>query len=103
MLILTRKRNESIKIGGDILIKVVQTKSGLVKLGIEAPADVRVLRGELSEYETVASVSSKNPHVISQAPSQGELQAIQDCDCFCHFGGHNAAAVEDEMLCVATD
>ena len=47
MLILTRKRSETIRIGDDILIKVIKTGRNTVKLGIEAPSEVRVLRGEL--------------------------------------------------------
>lgn len=50
MLVLTRKRMESIKIGNDIVIKVIHTGTGTVKLGIEAPAHVRILRGELQEF-----------------------------------------------------
>lgn len=49
MLVLTRKRAEMIKIGEDIVIKVIQTGRGTVKLGIEAPSHVRVLRAELTE------------------------------------------------------
>ncbi len=47
MLVLTRKKSETIQIGDNILIKVIRTGSGSVKIGIEAPEDVRVLRGEL--------------------------------------------------------
>jgi carbon storage regulator len=47
MLVLTRKKTETIRIGEDIVVTVVQTGSGRVKLGIEAPVNVRVLRGEL--------------------------------------------------------
>lgn len=50
MLVLTRKRTEMIKIGEDIVVKVIQTGRGSVKLGIEAPAHVRVLRAELAEF-----------------------------------------------------
>lgn len=49
MLVLTRKRNEKIKIGDDIVITVVETSRGNVKLGIQAPNTVRVLRAELTE------------------------------------------------------
>ena len=49
MLVLTRKSDESIRIGEDIVIKVIRTGKGSVKLGIAAPADVRVLRGELAD------------------------------------------------------
>lgn len=54
MLVLTRKRTESIKIGNDIVITVIQTGKGTVRLGIEAPANVRVLRGELAPFPTPA-------------------------------------------------
>lgn len=47
MLVLTRKRDEFIKIGSDIVIRVMKTSKGTVKLGIEAPSSVRVLRGEV--------------------------------------------------------
>jgi carbon storage regulator len=48
MLVLTRKKNEMIRIGNDIVVKVISTGRGKVKLGIEAPAHVRVLRAELA-------------------------------------------------------
>ncbi len=47
MLILSRKEDESIQIGEDIEIKVVQTARGFVKIGIEAPKSILVLRKEL--------------------------------------------------------
>lgn len=47
MLVLTRKPQEKIRIGDDITITVIKTKGQGVRLGIEAPADVSVLRGEL--------------------------------------------------------
>ena len=51
MLVLTRKRDELIRIGSNIVIRVIKTSGGSVKLGIEAPASVRVLRGELATVE----------------------------------------------------
>jgi len=51
MFILTRHRGESIIIGDDIRIIVLNcNERGGVKLGIEAPKDVRILRGEI--YQT---------------------------------------------------
>ena len=49
MLVLTRKQSEMIQIGDDIVIKVIRTGKSTVKIGIEAPAHVRVLRAELCE------------------------------------------------------
>lgn len=49
MLVLTRKRNETIQIGNDIVIRVIHTSTGAAKIGIEAPREVAVLRGELAQ------------------------------------------------------
>jgi len=49
MLVLTRKKSEMIQIGENIVIKVLYADRHTVKIGIEAPRDVRVLRGELCE------------------------------------------------------
>jgi carbon storage regulator len=47
MLVLSRKPCEKVAIGGGITITVVAVIGGRVKIGIEAPADVAILRGEL--------------------------------------------------------
>jgi carbon storage regulator len=47
MLVLTRKRDDVIRIGHDVVIRVIRTGKGSVKIGIEAPPEVRVIRGEL--------------------------------------------------------
>ena len=49
MLVLTRKQSEMIQIGDDVVIKVIRTGKSTVKIGIEAPAHVRVLRAELCD------------------------------------------------------
>lgn len=49
MLVLTRKLDESIIIGDDIEVKVISIEKGIVKLGIEAPRDVSIVRNELLE------------------------------------------------------
>jgi len=47
VLILSRKENESISIGDNIVIKVVSIDKGNVKLGFEAPPNLLILREEL--------------------------------------------------------
>ncbi len=49
MLVLARKTDESIHIGDDIVIKVISIDKGVVKLGIDAPRDVNIIRSELLE------------------------------------------------------
>ncbi len=47
MLVLTRKLMERLFIGDDICVTVVRLEGGQVRLGIDAPRDVSVVRGEL--------------------------------------------------------
>ena len=66
MLVLTRKYQEKIRIGDNITITVLRTKGKAVRLGIEAPADVPVMRGELS-FETAADISEVMPSASATA------------------------------------
>ena len=49
MLILVRKVQQGIWIEGDIFVKVLSVERDRVKLGIEAPSDIKVMRQELFE------------------------------------------------------
>lgn len=49
MLILTRKVGETITIGEGVLVTVLAVKGGQVRLGIDAPRDVAVHRGEVRD------------------------------------------------------
>lgn len=51
MLVLKRKINEKIRIGNNILINIISVSENQVKIGIEAPDDVKILREEI--FETV--------------------------------------------------
>ncbi|GKV69405.1 carbon storage regulator [Sporosarcina sp. NCCP-2716] len=59
MLVLSRRPNESIKIGDDIELKIIEVKGDTVRIGIEAPKSVEILRGELVE-----SISESNTEAI---------------------------------------
>jgi carbon storage regulator CsrA len=50
MLVLTRKCEEKVRIGNNITIMVCRIKGKAVRLGIEAPSEVTVLRGELHPF-----------------------------------------------------
>jgi carbon storage regulator len=65
MLILTRKKDEAIRLGEDIRIVLVQIKGGQVRLGIECPSHMRVLREELYE-----AVRKENLSALSSDTSQ---------------------------------
>lgn len=57
MLVITRKKEESILIGENIEIAVIKLEDGSVKLGINAPKDVTILRKEV--YERVKEENMK--------------------------------------------
>lgn len=54
MLVLTRKEGERIRIGDDVVVAVVALKGGKVRIGIEAPPDVHILRDELQHHHEQA-------------------------------------------------
>ena len=49
MLVLSRKETETIKIGDEIEIKLVRVSGDRVRVGIQAPNDMVILRGELEK------------------------------------------------------
>ena len=51
MLVLSRKKDESIVLDGQIEITVLKIKGNTVRLGIKAPSNIKVLRGELSPFD----------------------------------------------------
>ena len=55
MLVLSRKQNERIRVGDSVVVTVVRVSGDKVRIGIEAPPNVRVLRDEL-EDDAVGSV-----------------------------------------------
>jgi|GEM_PF-1909065 len=60
MLVLTRKLDESLRIGDNIKITVLRVKGNTVRIGIEAPRDVRVVRSELKTMDE-SPLESDNP------------------------------------------
>ena len=54
MLVLSRKESERIRLGDSIVLTIVRVSGDKVRLGIEAPPDVLVLRDELQPHEQAA-------------------------------------------------
>lgn len=80
MLVLTRKQNEKIQIGDNVTITVVRMKGKTVRLGIQAPSDMSVLRGELvfdlddadgqpAEQTETAAASTARPRDKQENPN----------------------------------
>ena len=58
-LVLTRRSGETIRIGDDIVVTVLTTQSGQVRVGITAPRDIAVHREEV--YERIGKEEKENP------------------------------------------
>ena len=67
MLILTRKKDEEIRIDSNITIKIVSISDNHVKIGIEAPTNIEILRGEIYSRvkETTLEASSQSKNKLS--------------------------------------
>lgn len=70
MLILRRRPGETLLIGDNITLRVLETSDGSVRLAIDAPREVKILRGEL-----VQAVDANRDAANEQARPE-ELQAL---------------------------
>ena len=90
MLVLSRKQDQEILIGDQIKITVLKTRGNTVRLGIEAPRDIKVVRGELdpetssqddgedSEAEfTIVFGSDQDPDSESGEVQSGQFKSDQ--------------------------
>jgi carbon storage regulator CsrA len=75
MLVLSRKIQETIRIGDDITISILRFKGRAVSVGIEAPSDVRVMRGELAGPDRFpgGSGTSKGEAEADDSPQDDSL------------------------------
>jgi carbon storage regulator CsrA len=56
MLVLSRKVGDKLVIDGNITVEVVKISGNRISLGIVAPSNVKILRGELTEPQTKAQI-----------------------------------------------
>ncbi|WP_432573774.1 carbon storage regulator CsrA [Kineococcus sp. SYSU DK005] len=71
MLVLTRKAGESLVIGDEVVVRVLEVRGDVVRVGIEAPRDVQVHRQEV--YEAV-----RDANVAAAAASEEAVSALQN-------------------------
>ena len=69
MLILTRKESEQICLGDNIVVTVVRLAGDKVRIGVIAPADVKVIRSELKEED------AKSIPIAQGQPAQQQRKA----------------------------
>jgi carbon storage regulator CsrA len=66
MLVLTRKLQQQVKIGEQITVTILKVKGNTVRVGIQAPREVRVIRGELpKDTATIADASVTEEVVVA--------------------------------------
>jgi carbon storage regulator len=70
MLVLSRKKDESIVINNDITIVVVEIRGDKVRLGVEAPKEVPVHRREV--FEAIARGEPVDLPAVSATPEAGQ-------------------------------
>jgi carbon storage regulator len=91
MLVLSRQRDETIMIGDDIEVTVVDIRGDKVRLGINAPREISVHRKEVYDAirrenraaaqvkpEDVSGVAGKGPAANPGAPKQGDASSKDD-------------------------
>ena len=71
MLILSRKIDEKIKIGTDITITLIDVHGDQVKIGVEAPKDVKVFRQEVFD-----AIQMENKAAVAASQEQENEKAI---------------------------
>jgi carbon storage regulator len=71
MLVLSRKVGERLLIGDEIAITVVKIQGGGVRIGVEAPASLAIVREELREKLSQQRLSTQDASETSAAPPAG--------------------------------
>lgn len=77
MLVLTRKPDQKIQIGDNICITIVRVKGQSVRIGIDAPKEVRVMRTELTEGESAETPDSQ-PQMETMEVALPQEQAAKE-------------------------
>lgn len=70
MLVLSRKDGEGIRVGDEIVITIVSTSGGQVRLGIEAPAQITIHREEIYDKIVEANRQATSPPPMEQETSR---------------------------------
>lgn len=76
MLILSRKLDEKVVIGDNIIITVVAVSGETVKLGVEAPRDIKVYRAEV--YEEIMKANIEAAKAAGTTPP--DLKTLKDLE-----------------------
>jgi carbon storage regulator len=81
MLVLSRKLNETIIIGGNIRVTLLSIDGDKIKIGVDAPRDIKVFREELLEATRNTNVQALNAPIVSfDLPKMRKAPSVMDVD-----------------------
>jgi carbon storage regulator CsrA len=80
MLVLTRKLQEQICVGNDITITILRIKGNSVRIGIEAPRGVRVIRGELPTFDSEGDFDGEPAETESAMADPAQEPAAEEVE-----------------------
>jgi len=106
MLVLTRKLDEAIQIGDDIKITILRVKGNTVRIGIEAPREVRVVRDELDrdEAQSAAGHAAASPAVVSAAePAANSARSSEVTATVARMEQFELVGSESRLVCEADE
>ena len=75
MLVLTRKPGEGIIIGDNITIKIIEMKSGGIRIGIDAPAETKIYRQEVYDRIKDENIGAANWNLDDLNALSGNLES----------------------------
>lgn len=78
MLVLSRRIGESVVIGNDVVVTVLEVRGDIIRLGIDAPRDVTVHRQEVFEAIEAANKSAASPDTAAVSALADALAQRQD-------------------------
>lgn len=73
MLVLSRKVGEKLVIDGGIVVEVMRIQGNRITVGITAPSDIRILRGELSQADFNSDRNTLSQNRVQESYTEYEL------------------------------
>lgn len=101
MLVLSRKLNERIVVGGSVVVTVVRISGDKVRLGIEAPDDVRVIRDEIADQRVADHRVTDEDGEDGEPPTAGRIGITAGCSSITAGCSSIAQASSEERCFVA--
>lgn len=89
MIVFTRRKNESLVIGGAVEVCIVEIRGDRVRLGIESPRDVSVYRGEVHAAMQREAAARE---AVDSEPTAGDRRAAGEAAAESAGGGDDAPA-----------